>query len=347
MILIHGARQLVTPTTGGFQILEDAAIAAEGGTIQFVGSTKEAMVSFPDAEKVDAGGKVVAPGFVDAHTHMIFAGDRCHEFMMRLEGATYREIAAAGGGIQHTVRMTRAASEEALWNNSLSHLNRMIQHGTTTVEVKSGYGLNAEAERKMLNVARTLSQKTPIDIVTTFLGAHDFPTDRPKAEYIRVIKHEMLPVVAAERLAEFCDVFCDQGYYSADETRDICGAAQSLGLKIKLHVDELADGNGAALAAELGAVSADHLILANADGIHKMAAAGTIAVLLPGTSFALKSVRHAPAKEMIRAGVRVALATDFNPGTLNRRNASRSSRDRTRKASRLSGTWQTNGLFAL
>ncbi len=316
MILIHSAAQLVTPRSDGtFCVQENAGLVAENGTILFVGSTDEALSSYPAAEKMDASGKVVVPGFVDPHTHLIFGGDRCHEFMMRLEGATYQQIADSGGGIQYTVQATRDASEESLLKKSLQHLECMLQHGTTTVEVKSGYGLSLESEQKILSVARKLSFHTPLDVVTTFLGAHDFPSDKTRTEYIEELKNEMLPFVAQEKLAEFSDVFCDRGYYSVEEAREISLKARSLGLKIKLHVDELADVQGAALAAELRAVSADHLILANLEGIRKMAEAGVVAVLLPGTSFALKVKRHAPAREMIQAGVRVALATDFNPGT--------------------------------
>jgi imidazolonepropionase len=316
MILIHSASQLVTPRREGpFSVLEGAAIAAEDGKIVYVGTTAEALASYPGADKIDASGKVLLPGFVDAHTHSIFGGDRCMEFLMRLQGATYQEIAATGGGILNTVRATRAASEKDLLTNSIGHIHQMIRHGTTTLEVKSGYGLSAKEERKLLTVAGRLTERSPLDVVITFLGAHDVPPEKQKAEYISEIKQEMLPMIARENLAEFCDVFCDQGYFSTDETRDISQTARSLGLKIKLHVDELADVNGAALAAELSAVSADHLILANSEGIRKMAESGTIAVLLPGTSFALKVKRHAPAREMISAGVRIALATDFNPGT--------------------------------
>jgi imidazolonepropionase len=288
MILIHNAAQLVTPLSNGrFLVLENAAVVADRGIIEFVGSTSEALASYPAAEKVNAKGKVLLPGFVDPHTHLIFGGDRCHEFMMRLEGATYQQIAASGGGIQHTVRGTREASEDNLFNTSMRHIQEMIRYGTTTVEVKSGYGLNLQTEMKLLKVARRLSDKSGLDVVRTFLGAHDLPQEKSRTEYIDEIKNHMLPAVAREELAEFCDVFCDQGYYSIEETRDIA----------------------------LSAVSADHLILANDYGIKKMAEAGVIAVLLPGTSFALKVKQHAPARKMIDAGVRIALATDFNPGT--------------------------------
>jgi imidazolonepropionase len=316
MILIHNAAQIVTASSRGkFLVLEDGAIAADDGKIIFVGPSSEALSAFHSAEKINAAGKIVLPGFVDPHTHSIFGGDRCHEFLMRLQGATYQEIAASGGGIQHTVRETRSASPETLFRTSMDHLSRMLQYGTTTVEIKSGYGLSLESEKKMLSVAAQLSSQSPLDVVSTFLGAHDFPPDRSRQEYIDDLKNHMLPSVSRENLAEFSDVFCDQGYYTPEETRDLSAAAREKGLKIKLHVDELADVNGAALAAELGAVSADHLIHANYDGIKNLADAGVIAVLLPGTSFALKMKRHAPARQMIQAGVRIALATDFNPGT--------------------------------
>ena len=317
MILIHSARQLVTPSSNGnFIVLDNGAIAADDdGIIQYVGSAEEARTRYADAEKIDASGKVLIPGLVDPHTHAIFGGDRCHEFVQRLKGSTYQEIASGGGGIQYTVQQTRNEPAQDLFQRAMSQLQTMLRHGTTTVEVKSGYGLSWEAERKMLEVAKTLAEESPLDVVITFLAAHDFPKEKSRNNYIEEILKEMLPAVGRENLAEFCDVFCDAGYYSVEETREISLAARKHGLKIKLHVDELADVHGAALAAEVRATSADHLILANDDGIRAMANAGVVAVLLPGTSLALKVKQHAPARKMIEAGVRVALATDFNPGT--------------------------------
>jgi imidazolonepropionase len=316
MKLIHGAAQVVTPMSGGgFRVIEDGAIAWENGTIAFVGKSAEAVSSFPAADKVSATGKVLLPGFVDAHTHLIFAGDRANEFLMRLRGATYQEIAAGGGGIQSTVRATREASEMQLLVAARLDLQRMIENGTTTVEVKSGYGLSWPQEQKLLKVANALKSESALDIAVTFLGAHDFPREKSREDYVHEIVSQMLPSVVEERLAEFCDVFHDQGYYDAEQTQRISHAAEALGLKIKLHVDELADVNGAMLAAELKAISADHLILANETGIKRLAESGVVGVLLPGTSFSLRAPKHAPARTMIDAGVRVAIATDFNPGT--------------------------------
>jgi imidazolonepropionase len=316
MQILHSAQQVVTPLQNGkTSVIENGAIVSQSSKILFVGSTAEALHSYPGAEKVDISGKILLPGFVDAHTHAIFGGDRCSEFLMRLSGATYEQIAAAGGGIQSTVSATRKASEEELTSAAAGNLEKMLQYGTTSVEIKSGYGLNWENEKKLLRVAQQLRGKSPMDISITFLGAHDFPPEVPKETYVSSLLNEMIPQVAQNRMAEFNDVFCDRGYYSNDQTRIISQSAKSAGLKVKLHVDELADVNGAALAAELNAISADHLILANDDGIRKMAEAGVCAVLLPGTSFSLKCKQHAPARKMIEAGVRVALATDFNPGT--------------------------------
>lgn len=316
MILLHSAVQVVTPLSqGGMQIIKNGAVVWEGDKIIFVGKTEDAIPSFPAAERIDVSGKVILPGFVDSHTHLIFGGDRCEEFLMRLRGATYQEIAAAGGGIHSTVRATRMASPEQLRQSAQSHLQRMLESGSTTVEVKSGYGLNWENEKKLLLVAQKLKEAGPLDFAITFLGAHDFPLEKSREEYLKEILEVMLPEVANNRMAEFCDVFCDQGYYGLKDTRDISLRARELGLKVKLHVDELADVHGALLAGELGAVSADHLILSNEEGIKKMAEGGVCAVLLPGTSFSLRSRVHAPARRMIQLGVRVAIATDFNPGT--------------------------------
>jgi imidazolonepropionase len=316
MLVIHDAQQIVTPKLdGGFQIYEKGAIASDQGKIVYVGPSADALSAFPNADRIDAKGKVILPGFVDPHTHLIFAGDRSREFLMKLEGRTYQEIAASGGGILSTVRSTRQALAQELLANSKAHLESMLRFGTTTVEIKSGYGLTWESEKKILAVARELKKVAVQDIVITFLGAHDFPPEISHGEYLKSLLQEMLPQVAKDGLAEFCDVFCDQGYYSIEEARQIGKEAQKFGLGIKLHVDELADVDGAKLAAELRATSADHLIFANEEGIQKMAKANVCAVLLPGTSLGLKTGIHAPARKMLDAGMRVAFATDFNPGT--------------------------------
>jgi len=316
MIALHNAAQVITPLTGGgFRVVDRGAIVYQQGSIVFAGSSEEALASYPNAERMDVSGKVLLPGFVDAHTHLIFAGNRCNEFLMRLRGATYQEIAAAGGGIQSTVTATRAASPEQLLKSAGEDLQIMLSFGTTTVEIKSGYGLTLESEMKLLHVAKQLRDTSPLDIVITFLGAHDFPKEKSREGYLEDLIKQMLPMVAQGKIADFCDVFCDQGYYSNEQTRIIAQRAVELGLRMKLHVDELADVNGAALAAELNAISADHLIFASDDGIARMAESGVCAVLLPGTSFSLRMPRHAPARKMIRQGVRVAIATDFNPGT--------------------------------
>ncbi len=316
MIVLHHAAQIITPQAdGAFRVLDRGAIVYDQDLIVFVGSSEEALASYPLAERIDVSGKVLLPGFVDAHTHLIFAGNRCNEFLMRLRGATYQEIAASGGGIQSTVRATREASSEQLLESAREDLQTMLSFGATTVEIKSGYGLTLESEIKLLRVANHLRAISPLDIVVTFLGAHDFPKEKSREDYLAELQEHMMPQVATEKLADFCDVFCDQGYYSIEQTRVIGKRALELGLRMKLHVDELADVNGAALAAELNAVSADHLIFANEEGIARMAEAGVCAVLLPGTSFSLRMPRHAPARKMIQQGVRVAIATDFNPGT--------------------------------
>lgn len=316
MITLHNAAQVVTPLTGGgFRVLDHGAIVYNQDSIVFAGSSEEALASYPSAERIDVSGKVLLPGFVDAHTHLIFAGNRCNEFLMRLRGATYQEIAAGGGGIQSTVTATRAAPPEQLLKSARDDLQTMLSFGTTSVEIKSGYGLTLESEMKLLHVAKQLRDESPLDIVITFLGAHDFPKEKSQEEYLADLIKGMLPQVAQEKIADFCDVFCDQGYYSSEQTRMIGQRAVELGLRMKLHVDELADVNGAALAAELNAISADHLIFASDEGIARMAESGVCAVLLPGTSFSLRMQRHAPARKMIRQGVKVAIATDFNPGT--------------------------------
>lgn len=265
---------------------------------------------------IDVKDKVVTPGLVDCHTHLVFAGSRADEFELRIQGKTYQEIAQMGGGINSTVTQTRKASAKELFKSGMGRLNRMLSFGTTTVEAKSGYGLSTESELKILEVIKSLKRRYTIDIVPTFLGAHAIPEEFKiyRRDYIRILTEEMIPQVAKRKLAEFCDVFCENGYFSVEESRKILETGKKFGLKPKVHADELGNTGGSQVAAEVGAVSADHLVYAIDDDIEKMKKAGVIAVLLPSTSFFLNS-RYAPARKMIENGLPVALATDFNPGT--------------------------------
>jgi len=264
----------------------------------------------------DLKGKSVIPGFVDSHTHMVFAGDRSDEFAQRVAGATYQEIAARNGGILKTVSETRKASVEELFDNASRFLKNAIAHGTVALEIKSGYGLDVETELKILRVIRRLADNFPVDIVPTFLGAHDFPPEyrnRPD-EYVDLICNVMIPRVAEENLAQYCDCFVDKGYFTIDQARRIFETATKFGLKIRMHADELADVGAAKLAAELGAVSADHLLFVSDESLDAMQKAGTIATLLPGTSYFIR-MPYAPAKKILQKGIPIALASDFNPGS--------------------------------
>ncbi|MFH1423227.1 MAG: imidazolonepropionase, partial [Planctomycetota bacterium] len=251
------------------------------------------------------------------HTHIVFGGNRVAEFEMRALGATYKDIALAGGGILSSVVSTREASEDELIESALKRLKRMLDNGTTTVEIKSGYGLDTETELKMLNSINRLRNRTPIDIVSTFLGAHAVPLEyhRNKQKYIRLMLDDMIKQVADSNLAEFFDIFTEENYFDIPESRELINAAKKAGFKIKTHVDELSSMGGAELSAELGAISADHLVTVSKNGISALKNSDTVAVILPGTSFFLSSKRYAPAREMIDAGVAVAVATDCNPGS--------------------------------
>lgn len=296
-----------------------ATIAAHGGAIVFVGAAAEArraVTPTRDAVVIDARGRTVVPGFVDPHTHLVYAGDRRQELQQRLAGATYAEIAAAGGGIVKTVEATRAASEEELVDAALPRLRAMLATGTTTCEVKSGYGLSTASEVTMLRAARAAAARQPIEIVTTFMGAHEIPPDyRGRRDaYVRLVIDEMLPAVAREGLAEWCDVFCEQGVFTPEESRAILDAGRRHGMKPRIHADELARSGGSRVAVEVGARSADHLIFVDPPSARAMAEAGVIATLLPSAAFYLKLGRFAPARMLIAEGVAVALATDINPG---------------------------------
>lgn len=299
-------------------IINDGALAIKDGKIIFVGNTEELLKTVKIDEKtiqIDATNKLVTPGFVDPHVHLIFAGSRENELTMKLAGKTYLEILEAGGGILKTVRETRKATIEELVENGKSILDKMLKHGTTTVEAKSGYGLSTKDEIKSLEAVRALDEQHPIDLVPTFLGAHAIPPEFKGRtdEYVELVISEMLPKVAEKGLAEFCDVFCEKGMFSVDQTRKILLAAEKLGIKKIIHIDEIVDTNGAALAAEIKAVQTGHLLQSNDAGLKAMAKAGVIAILLPGTPFCLMMKDYAPARKMIEYGIPIAIATDLNP----------------------------------
>ena len=296
-------------------IIEDGAVYAEGERIVDVGTTAEVLTRHPRAgTTLDASAKVVLPGLVDAHTHTIFAGSRAQEVEWKAQGLSYAEIAARGGGILHTVRATREASQADLMRIGLDRLLTFVSFGTTTVEVKSGYGLRTADELKMLRAAADAARTAGVDVVPTFLGAHAVPPEYEGRSdgYVDLLVSETLPAVALERSAAFCDVFVEEGYFSAAQGRRLLEKATSLGLRAKVHADELSDGGGAALAAQVRAVSADHLLHASDAGIEAMAAAGVIATLLPATSLASR-MSFADGHRLVAAGVPVALGTDFNP----------------------------------
>jgi len=330
-VLVTGASQLLTlaaknarPRTGtellDLGIVAGGALAARDGRIVAAGresDVRAAVRPTADCVHLDARGRVVMPGFVDCHTHLVFARYRLDEYEWRVAGTPYEEIAARGGGIAKSVADLRQTPEEALFSAAAARLESAIRHGTTTIEIKSGYGLDLENELKQLRVVRRLANRYPVTIVPTFLGAHAVAPERrqDRESYVLSVIDEMIPHVAREGLAEFNDVFCEVGAFSREETERILRAGQRAGLKARLHADELTDGGGAALAAELGAVSADHLKKISGEGIDRMAQAGVFGVLLPGTSFGLPSLDFAPARAMVAAGMRLAIATDFNPGS--------------------------------
>jgi imidazolonepropionase len=296
--------------------IPDAALAWEGDTITWAGPAGELPPEVASGERQSAAGRLVIPGLVDCHTHLCFGGWRGDEFAQRIRGASYLEIARAGGGIASTMRHTRAASEAELASRGAAFLAEMRALGVTTVEAKSGYGLSEEDELKTLRAYRTLRTEQPTRLATTFLGAHIVPPefkDR-RTDYLRVLTDLLIPRIAAERLADFCDVFVEDTAYSRDEARQILGVAAEHGLRAKLHVDQLSDGGGARLAAEVKAISADHLEYASSDGIEAMRGSGTVAVALPLATLYL-NVDPMPARRFVDAGVPVAVATDFNPGS--------------------------------
>ena len=330
-LFVRNAAQLVTFSGGSkgplagrrmkeLSIIENGSVWMEQGKIAAVGPDDELMAAYRErmgeAEVVDASGKLVTPGLVDPHTQLMFAGSREQEFAMRLQGKTYMEIYNAGGGIRATVRATRQADADALFEASRGRLDQFLLHGVTTVEAKSGYGLTLEDELKQLEVARRLHQSHPVDVVSTFMGAHAVPLeykDDPD-RFVDEVVSVMIPEVARRELAEFNDVFCEQGVFTPEQARKILLAGKEHGLWPKIHADEIEPYGGAELAAEVGAVSADHLLKASEEGMRRMAAAGVIGVLLPGTAFFLMA-EFAKARKMIDLGVPVALSTDCNPGS--------------------------------
>ena len=300
-------------------IREDAAVAASGGRIAWVGQDDEARSSVAlraGGEEIDAAGAAVVPGFVDAHTHLAFAGDRDDEIRQRLAGASYQQIAAAGGGIVKTVGATRAAPAGDLAALVEARLDEMLLCGTTTAEVKSGYGLETRAEIRSLEAIRDAAASHPVSVVPTFLGAHEVPPEHraSRERYVELLIDEMIPAVAERGLAVFADVFCEEGVFSVDESRRILLAARERGMKLRVHADELAATGGAELAAELGAHSADHLVHVSPAGMRALALSGCVATLLPAAAFYLRLGRFAPARALVEAGVPVALASDVNPG---------------------------------
>ena len=320
--------QLITVSAGGARVktktqmrdiglIENAAVLIENDKITWIGRMEElSMGSMRDTDVLDCIGKVVMPGFVDAHTHLVFAGSREDEFAMRSSGATYQQIAQSGGGILNTVKHVRSASKKDLKKHARHTLSAMMKHGTTTVEIKTGYGLDMDNEIKMLEAINELNVEELMTIVPTFLGAHAIPPEyqNRKADYIQEITERMIPYVGSKKLAAFCDVFCEKGYFELEESNAILLKGKQHGLTPKIHAEELTSSRGSEIAAALEAASADHLEHISEKGITALANAGVVGMLLPGVSFFLNHT-YAPARKLIDAGVPVALATDFNPGS--------------------------------
>jgi imidazolonepropionase len=321
-LLIRNLSQIATPLGRAgvrgaamrkLAVLQNSVIVVRDGKIAYVGP--ERRTDFPITEDFDARRATAIPGFVDSHTHLPWAGFRESEFNRRLQGESYEQIAASGGGIASTVHATRAATEERLVEHVLSRAQTMARHGTTTAEAKSGYGLNVEDELKQLRAIRTASERSPVRLVATCLAAHEFPPERRDPSYVDEIVNRILPAVAGEKLAVFCDAFVERGVFSREQGERILRAGVALGMTPRLHADEFSDTDGAALAVELQAASADHLMHVSERGIAALAGSNTAANLLPGTSFFLMSQRYAPARALIDAGAIVSLSTDCNPGS--------------------------------
>jgi imidazolonepropionase len=325
-LFIKNIHQLVTVAANGkpfkagkemreLTVLENAAVLIENGIIQRIGSTQE-LSSHSDVDVLDAGNRVALPGFVDSHTHTVFAGSREHEFAMRSDGKSYQEIAKAGGGILSTMNATRAATKKELLRSAERRLNEMMKYGTTTVEIKSGYGLNMETETKIMDVIHDLRRDHFMTIVPTFLGAHTFPPEfaEDKNGYVELITNKMLPHIGGRQLATFCDVFCDEGYFDTHQTEQILLEAKRFGLIPKVHTDQFSAIGGTELGVHLNAISVDHLEHLTSSGINALKKSSTIATILPGASFFLNHP-YAPARSIIEANVPLSIATDFNPGS--------------------------------
>jgi imidazolonepropionase len=316
-LLIKNANELVTlkgpnrsrikKEMSNLSIIKNGSVAIRDGKIVDIGKN----LKYTSEKTIDASGKTVMPGFVDPHTHVVYAGSREFELDMKLKGFSYMDILKKGGGIFYTVNETRKATNNSLIKQSRSRLNNMLHYGTTTCEAKSGYGLNLETELKILKCIKKLDEIHPIDIVPTFLGAHAIPKEHDAKEYVNVVINEMLPKV--KDFATFCDVFCERGVFTVEQSRRILNVGKEHGLVPKIHADEIVNTGGAALAAEIGVVSADHLLMSSDNGLHQMAKKDVIGVMLPGTPFSLMMQKYSPARKMIEYGIPVALATDLNP----------------------------------
>jgi len=309
--------RLATLTGPDLGLVENGAVAAVDGRIAFAGPAKDLPRGWDAVERIDCEGRWITPGLIDCHTHLVFGGDRAHEFELRLKGASYEEIARAGGGIVSTVKATRAASEDELVASALPRLDHLIAEGCTSIEIKSGYGLDLETEARSLSAARRLGHERPVSVTTTFLGAHALPPEAngDKDAFIEKIRTEMLPAIARSGLADAVDAFCEGIAFSPEQTARVFDAARALGLKIKLHADQLSNLHGAKLAADYGALSADHLEYTDEEGAAAMARSGTVAVLLPGAFYMLRETQVPPIAAFREHGTRMALATDCNPGT--------------------------------
>jgi imidazolonepropionase len=313
--LWRGGRLATFAEGCGIGLIEDGALAVTDGRIVFVGAQSQLPAHLRAAEEFDLEGRLVTPGLIDCHTHLIFAGDRSHEFELRLAGADYQALAQANGGIRATVRATRSASESELVQSASERLRYLLAEGVTSIEIKSGYGLDLDTELRMLRAARRLGREQRVDVIATLLAAHAVPPEQDRSAYLDLITEQIIPLAAAEHLADAVDGYCEAIAFSPAELRRVYACARSHGLPVKVHADQLSDSGGAALAAEFQALSADHLEWSSREGIEAMARAATVAVLLPGAFFNLRERQAPPIQALREAGVRIAVATDCNPGT--------------------------------